>query len=168
VIIEHSEAVENLNAMLPTAIWALIALSSSVGLGAALVFSHMIAKRLARTMATADVIAVGNLSQRIPTEGLDGVFAQQALGLNRIIDRMADMVQSQRQFASHLAHDLRTPLTRLRGLLQAYQQAEGANVTPESAACWTGPSVNAARSSRYSMRCFACPKLRRAAIPQLW
>lgn len=132
VIIEHSEAVENLNAMLPTAIWALIALSSSVGLGAALVFSHMIAKRLARTMATADVIAVGNLSQRIPTEGLDGVFAQQALGLNRIIDRMADMVQSQRQFASHLAHDLRTPLTRLRGLLQAYQkQAEGANVTPE-------------------------------------
>jgi tRNA A37 threonylcarbamoyltransferase TsaD len=69
VIIEHSEAVENLNAMLPTAIWALIALSSSVGLGAALVFSHMIAKRLARTMATADVIAVGNLSQRIPTEG---------------------------------------------------------------------------------------------------
>jgi signal transduction histidine kinase len=29
---------------------------------------------------------------------------------------MADMVQSQRQFASHLAHDLRTPLTRLRGL----------------------------------------------------
>jgi signal transduction histidine kinase len=121
VIIEHSEAVENLNAMLPTAIWALIALSSSVGLAAALVFSALIAKRLTRTMATADAIASGDLSRRIPMEGLDGVFAQQALGLNRIIDRMADMVHSQRQFASHLAHDLRTPLTRLRGLLQADQ-----------------------------------------------
>jgi signal transduction histidine kinase len=36
-----------------------------------------------------------------------------------MLDRMEQMMRSQRQFASHLAHDLRTPLTRLRGLLQA-------------------------------------------------
>jgi signal transduction histidine kinase len=45
------------------------------------------------------------------------VFAAQAQSLNQMLDRMEDMVNAQRQFASNLAHDLRTPLTRLRGLL---------------------------------------------------
>jgi len=119
VIIEHSEAVENIHAMLPRAAMVLIIISILVGSGAAWVFSALIAQRLARTLAAADALASGDLSQRIPDAGLDGVFAQQVVGLNRMIDRMADMVRSQRQFASHLAHDLRTPLTRLRALLQA-------------------------------------------------
>ena len=119
VIIQHSEAVENIHAMLPRATLVLIIMSIVVGSGAAWVFSALIAQRLARTMAAADALASGDLSRRIPDAGLDGVFAQQVQGLNRMIDRMADMVRSQRQFASHLAHDLRTPLTRLRALLQA-------------------------------------------------
>ena len=51
----------------------------------------------------------------------------QADSLNRMLDRMEDMVNAQRQFSSHLAHDLRTPLTRLRGLLTA-QTAEADRV----------------------------------------
>ena len=50
-------------------------------------------------------------------ERLDGMFAVQAASFNRMLDRMEDMMRAQRQFASNLAHDLRTPLTRLRGLL---------------------------------------------------
>lgn len=119
VIIEHSEAVENLHAMLPRAALILVIISIVVGSAAAWLFSALIAQRLARTMAAADALARGDLSRRIPDAGLDGVFAQQVAGLNRMIERMAGMVQSQRQFASHLAHDLRTPLTRLRALLQA-------------------------------------------------
>ncbi|MBN9145347.1 MULTISPECIES: sensor histidine kinase [unclassified Novosphingobium] len=119
VIIEHSEAVENIHAMLPRTALILVIISIVVGSGAAWLFSALIAQRLARTMAAADALARGDLGQRIPDAGLDGVFAQQVAGLNRMIERMADMVHSQRQFASHLAHDLRTPLTRLRALLQA-------------------------------------------------
>lgn len=119
IIIEHSEAIENIDSMLPRAALVLIIISILVGSGAAALFSALIAQRLARTMATADALAQGDLSQRIPDDGLDGIFAQQVAGLNRMIDRMAELVRSQRQFASHLAHDLRTPLTRLRGLLQA-------------------------------------------------
>jgi signal transduction histidine kinase len=54
----------------------------------------------------------------VPLAGLDGIFAHQADSLNHMLDRMAQMAGSQRQFASHLAHDLRTPLTRLQDLLQ--------------------------------------------------
>jgi signal transduction histidine kinase len=117
VIIDHSEALEDLNSILPAAVLALTLAGCGVGLVATWAFSAVIAQRLARTLATADAIASGDLAQRIPDGGLDGVFAQQVASLNRMIDRMADMVRSQRAFSSHLAHDLRSPLTRLRGLL---------------------------------------------------
>ncbi|HWU04633.1 MAG TPA: HAMP domain-containing sensor histidine kinase [Novosphingobium sp.] len=118
VVIEHSEIDENLREILPTAVIALVVVAALAGIGATWVFATLIAQRLSRTLAAADAIARGDLSRRIPDEGLDGIFASQAHSLNRMIDRMEDMVRSQRQFSSHVAHDLRTPLTRLRGLLQ--------------------------------------------------
>jgi signal transduction histidine kinase len=90
-----------------------------VGLAATILFARLTARRLAETQAAADAIAQGDLTRRIPSDRLDGMFAVQAESLNRMLDRMEDMVNAQRQFSSHLAHDLRTPLTRLRGLLTA-------------------------------------------------
>jgi len=117
VIVDHSEVLDDLAAILPVAGLVLALAGCALGLLATWLFSALIAQRLHRTLETADAIARGDLSQRIPDSGLDGVFAQQVASLNRMIDRMADMVASQRAFSSHLAHDLRTPLTRLRGLL---------------------------------------------------
>lgn len=126
IIVEHSEVGENMREMLIPGILALVIAASITGLAAAWAFTTQIAQRLDRTVKAADAIAQGDLSHRIPTGGLDGIFATQASSLNHMLDRMEQMVRSQRQFASHLAHDLRTPLTRLRGLLQPDQLQEGA------------------------------------------
>jgi len=119
VIVEHSEVDATMREMLVTGVIALVVAGCLAGFAAAWVFASQIARRLRLTMAAADAIAQGDLSRRIPLGGLDGIFAAQAASLNHMLDRMEQMAASQRHFASHLAHDLRTPLTRLRGLLQA-------------------------------------------------
>ncbi|PTR13332.1 MULTISPECIES: HAMP domain-containing sensor histidine kinase [unclassified Novosphingobium] len=119
VVVQHSEAAESLQAILPGVIVAIFASALLAGLAATMLFARQTALRLAETQAAADAIARGDLSCRIATDRLDGMFAQQAASLNRMLDRMEELVNAQRQFSSALAHDLRTPLTRLRGLLAA-------------------------------------------------
>jgi signal transduction histidine kinase len=130
VVVQHSEAAESLQAILPGVVVAIFAGALLAGLAATMLFARQTALRLAETQAAADAIARGDLSRRIATDRLDGMFAHQAQSLNRMLDRMEELVNAQRQFSSALAHDLRTPLTRLRGLL--------ASARPESA----GESAN--------------------------
>ena len=120
VIVQHSEAEAGLRALLPGMVLAMFVAALAAGLGATWFFAHLTARRLAATGATADAIAAaGDLARRVPMAGLDGMFARQAESLNRMLDRMEGLVQTQRHFASALAHDLRTPLTRLRAQLTA-------------------------------------------------
>ena len=117
VVIAHSEIGEAAREMLLPAIVAGVLAAGLAGLAGSWYLGRMVASRSAGIQAAADTIAYGDLSHRISLESLDGIFADQALSLNRMLDRMEAMVRSQRQFASHVAHDLRTPLTRLRALL---------------------------------------------------
>jgi methyl-accepting chemotaxis protein len=119
VIVEHSEVDATMREMMLIGLIALVVAGGLGGVGAAWLLTRQIARRLDLSVSTADAIAQGDLSRRVSLEGLDGIFATQAASLNHMLDRMEQMMRSQRQFASHLAHDLRTPLTRLRGLLQA-------------------------------------------------
>ena len=125
VVVQHSEAAASLRALLPGVVAAIFASALLAGLAATVLFARLTAARLAETQAAADAIADGDLSRRIPTERLDGVFAAQAASLNRMLDRMEEMVRLQRHFAGALAHDLRTPLTRLRGLISAELAPDG-------------------------------------------
>ena len=118
VIVQHSEAAAGLRALLPHLVMGAFVAALTAGLGATWFFAHLTARRLAATGATADAIAAaGDLARRVPMDGLDGMFARQAESLNRMLDRMESLVETQRHFASALAHDLRTPLTRLSTLL---------------------------------------------------
>lgn len=117
VVVQSSETAAALRKLLPPVVGAIFVSALIVGLGATWLFARLTARRLGATLAAADAIAGSDLSPRIASEGLDGMFRVQAESLNRMLDRMEDMVKAQRQFASNLAHDLRTPLTRLRSLL---------------------------------------------------
>ena len=125
VIVQHSEAAENLHALLPSVVLLISLVAVVMGVSATLLFARLTANRLLETQSAADAIAAGDLSRRIPTDRLDGMFAVQAHSLNRMLDRMEELVRAQQLFSSNLAHDLRTPLTRLRTLL-----AQGAGGRP--------------------------------------
>lgn len=70
-------------------------------------------------------IVEGDLDRRIPLRGSDDEFDHLATSLNTMLDRIAGLMEGLRQVSSDIAHDLRTPLTRLRQRVElALRKAE--------------------------------------------
>ncbi|HXQ47679.1 MAG TPA: HAMP domain-containing sensor histidine kinase [Caulobacteraceae bacterium] len=76
-------------------------------------------RRLAAMSGAAEAIIDGDLGRRIPVRGSDDDLDRLAVTFNRMLDRIATLMESLRQVSSDIAHDLRTPLTRLRQRLEA-------------------------------------------------
>ncbi len=63
---------------------------------------------------TSSAIMAGDLGARIPVRGTNDEFDQLVLSLNAMLDRIQQLMDGMRQVTSDIAHDLRTPLGRLR------------------------------------------------------
>jgi signal transduction histidine kinase len=88
-------------------------LSSIVG---ALVFRRQIETRIGEIRRTAGLIEAGNLTSRIRISG-DDEFAHLSVDINRMLDRIEHLVEGVRHVSNAVAHDLRTPLMRIRSRL---------------------------------------------------
>jgi signal transduction histidine kinase len=86
-------------------------------LGGVLV-SRAVLKRVETVSLTTRAIIGGDLSQRVPLRGSDDEFDRLASSVNAMLDRIEDLMRSMRQVSNDIAHDLRTPLTRLRQRLE--------------------------------------------------
>ena len=64
-----------------------------------------------------EIIATG-LRERIPVRGTGDEWDGLAENLNSMLDRITELVESNRQVSDNVAHDLRTPMTRMRGRLE--------------------------------------------------
>jgi hypothetical protein len=73
--------------------------------------------RLSRIDRTALAIIDGDLARRMPLTGAGDEFDRVATTLNRMLDRISGLMDNLRQVSSDVAHDLRTPLTRLHNRL---------------------------------------------------
>lgn len=82
--------------------------------------------RLRRFDDAAQVIIAGDLNQRMPLDGSGSEFDRVAETLNHMLDRNAALVENLRQVSSDVAHDLRTPLTRLHNRLHEALTSDGA------------------------------------------
>ncbi|WP_428968496.1 sensor histidine kinase [Sphingomonas sp. Xoc002] len=97
----------------------------AVGMAAAIVLAalaawiaaRMIERRLEDTVATAHAVAAGDLSRRVAPNGGDDAFDALALAVNAMLDRIALLMTELKVATDGLAHDLRSPLTRLRATL---------------------------------------------------
>lgn len=74
--------------------------------------------RLDRVNGVVDRIMKGRLDERLPDIGMGPEFDQLSRNLNRMLDRIGTLVEGLRQVSTDIAHDLRTPLTRLRQQLE--------------------------------------------------
>lgn len=82
------------------------------------VLSSFYLRRVDEVERTARAIIDGDLARRMPQRGTGDEFDRLAGSLNRMLDRISDLLESLRQVSTDVAHDLRTPLTRLRHRLE--------------------------------------------------
>lgn len=85
---------------------------------AGFLFSRRVLRRLAEIGRAGQEIMAGDLSRRLPTRGTGDEFDQLVDGFNALLERIDILVQSIRQVSTDIAHDLRTPLARLRHRLE--------------------------------------------------
>lgn len=71
-------------------------------------------KRIDRVSAASQKIMAGDLSQRLPVSGSGDEFDRLSSSLNGMLGRIEQLNEGLRQVSDNIAHDLKTPLTRLR------------------------------------------------------
>ena len=85
--------------------------------GGALIGRNMLA-RLDSINRTSKEIIAGDLSRRVPVTSSHDEFDTLAENLNRMLDRIERLMSGVREVSDSVAHDLRTPLNRLRNRLE--------------------------------------------------
>lgn len=83
-------------------------------------------RRVDDIIRTCRAVVAGRFGERIPMSGSQGQLDRLSAAINDMLDRIATLVESLRQVSSDIAHDLRTPLTRLR---QRLESARGAHAS---------------------------------------
>lgn len=92
------------------------ALMLCVGLAGGWWVGRSVGDRLDQVTGAADRIMAGDLSQRIPEAAQrDDEFTLLAHKLNAMLERIEQLMRNTREVTENVAHDLRSPLTRLRG-----------------------------------------------------
>jgi len=76
-------------------------------------------KRMDRMSDASQRIMAGDLSQRLPTSGSGDEFDRLSESLNTMLGRIEKLNEGLKQVSDNIAHDLKTPLTRLRNKAEA-------------------------------------------------
>ncbi len=120
-------AIEAQEDVLKTFGWVL-ACTLIVALIGGLLVSRSVLGRMDAITRTCRAIMVGNLSDRVPASGMRGEFDLLARTINDMLDRISALMENIQQISNDIAHDLRTPLSRLRNRLElALAEAETAD-----------------------------------------
>ena len=89
-----------------------------LGVAGALLLGGYLRRRLGAISGAAESIVAGNLGRRMPVGPRGDEFDRLARSLNAMLARIEGLVENVRQVSSDVAHDLRTPLARLRNRLE--------------------------------------------------
>ena len=76
--------------------------------------TRRVLRRIDGMTGTAATIMAGNLQDRLKVDGTGDEFDRLALSLNAMLDRIGELMGGLAEVSNNIAHDLKTPLTRLR------------------------------------------------------
>ena len=113
-----SEWLEDVEAYVIAIFVAAFAGACIVGFGGAVILGSYLQRRLHSISSSAEAIIGGDIRRRMPISEGEDEFDQLAATLNRMLARIEGLLDNLRQVSSDIAHDLRTPLARLRNHLE--------------------------------------------------
>ena len=100
-----------------TLVWGIAAIIALTVIGG-LLMSRSLLRRIDAINRTSEDIMAGDLSRRVPVTGRGDEFDQLAGNLNAMLDRIEHLLAGMKEVSDNIAHDLRSPLTRLRSRLE--------------------------------------------------
>ncbi len=98
-------------------LWGMAATLVLAVVGATLMSMVSLRRIDAISRATEEIMA-GNMARRIPTAGTRDEFDRLAIQVNHMLERIETLMEGLRQVSNDIAHDLKTPLTRMRQRLE--------------------------------------------------
>ncbi|MGE3064739.1 MAG: ATP-binding protein [Hyphomicrobiaceae bacterium] len=96
-----------------------LGLLTALALAGGLLVARSVGRRIDAVNAASQTIMAGDLSQRIPVAGSDDELDRLAVSLNAMLARIEELMEALRQVSDNIAHDLKTPLTRMRNRAEA-------------------------------------------------
>jgi signal transduction histidine kinase len=100
------------------ALWS-FGLLAALGVGAGILISRSMLARIEAVTETSRTIMAGDLSRRIPLSGAGDELDRLAESLNAMLARIEELLLALREVSDNIAHDLKTPLNRLRNRAEA-------------------------------------------------
>jgi len=105
-----------------------------LGLGIGVLVSRNVTRSMVGLTDVVDAVRNGDLGARAQVRGTRDEFDELAAGINEMLDRLERSMAGHRHAGDAIAHDLRSPLTRLRARLEvAYLDVEAGKGDPTQA-----------------------------------
>jgi len=96
-----------------TILWA-IGIAVVLGLGGGLLMSRNFLHRVDAITDASRLIMMGDMSGRMPVSGSGDELDRLAQSLNKMLEQIERLMLAMKEISSNVAHDLKTPLTRIK------------------------------------------------------
>ena len=105
-------------ARLTQALWGAMGIVLLLGLAGGVLVSRNLEKSMARLSRVVTAVQDGDLKARVPVRNTGDELDELGQGMNVMLERMEASMSSIRHAGDAIAHDLRSPLTRMRAKLE--------------------------------------------------
>lgn len=122
---------EKIQALIRGALFWGLLITLVLALAGGTMMSRTMMHRIEAINTTCQRIMAGDLAQRIPRTGGDDDFDRLVVILNRMLEQIEELMHGVKQVTNNIAHDLRTPLTRLRRRLDMLRESTDSTVRDE-------------------------------------
>ncbi|MBM4265077.1 MAG: HAMP domain-containing histidine kinase [Deltaproteobacteria bacterium] len=109
---------ERFRTLIGRAFLAALLTTFGLAIGGGYVISRRVARRLDEINRNSEAILRGELGLRMPVRGKGDEFDELAGNLNRMLDRISNLMVAMREVTDDIAHDLRGPISRLRSRIE--------------------------------------------------
>ena len=104
---------------LESSLFIALIVAGLLGLACGVILAQYVGQRIGNIAAVADRISARDLTQRVSLTGTGDAFDRLGQQINAMLDRISALMEELRILTDSLAHDLRSPVSRLRAAAHA-------------------------------------------------